>query len=673
MITGMSPTTSTGTNLRLNGISLLVARGGFVFLSLAMIVLFLLGIPPYYNELVDTVSPETLSTLHSLGMSVTFYATYQTALAILLMVGCTVAGLIIFRFKSEEWVALLAAFTLIGTGANAFQPLFLSSKVIGSFTPVHLMMSMILVSQILTCYTIPDGKFPQQWMKYAASLWFLWLMVSVFWRSFPFNLFNWQGNGFTVYLFAELAALSSGIYALLYRYYHSDNPIKREQLKWVVFSIAVAVVVGLGCNIFLNFFDQTHPPAGLSLIMDMTTQTLSVLAQLGVPAAMVFSILRYRLYDIELVINQSLIYGLLAVFLAAVFGIILFGLQTLFRMVTNQDHPPTIGIVAATASVFSLFNPALKVLRNFINRKLFGIEVDLNDVQRINARLEKASQLPSQVVTAVGGYTGLELIARGGMGEIYKARHPSLNRVVAIKILSVYFKDDPAFNKRFAREAELMARLRHPNIINIYDYGEQSGLPYIVMEYLTGETLSQVMKERERLTLEESLPLLEDLASALDYAHDQGIIHRDLKPSNVILEPMTAAINGRTRRAILMDFGIARFVTENTMLTASGDVLGTADYISPEQAHGTEELDRRADLYSFAVMIYQLLTGHKLFERNNTWAMIRSHLEEPPPDPRIHIDLPGAAAQALLKALAKKPEERFASVGEFVAELRRAC
>jgi serine/threonine-protein kinase len=181
------------------------------------------------------------------------------------------------------------------------------------------------------------------------------------------------------------------------------------------------------------------------------------------------------------------------------------------------------------------------------------------------------------------------------------------------------------------------------------------------------------MKQRDRLPLDEGLPLLEDLASALDYAHDQGVIHRDLKPSNVILEPTTTSVTGRTRRAILMDFGIARFVTENTMLTASGDVLGTADYISPEQAHGTAELDRRADLYSFAVMTYQLLTGHKPFERNNTWAMIRSHLEEPPPDPRLHVALPDTAASALLKALAKKPEDRFASVGEFVSELRRAC
>jgi hypothetical protein len=669
----MSQTGSTSTSLRLNGVKLTVGRAGFILLSLGAIVLFCLGLAPYYNQLIRNINIEILLALQSLGMTVNFYATYQTALAILLMVGCTTAGLIIFRFKSDDWVALLAAFTLIGMGANAFKPLYLSNTAIDSKTPAEFMMAIILVSQMLLCYTIPDGKFPQRWMKYAVVFWFLWLMISVFWKSFPLNLFNWSGNGFTIYLLAELTMLLSGIYALIFRYTHSNNPIKREQLKWVVFSLAVAVLVGLGCTFFLEFFGRTSPSAELILVVNMFTQTISVLAQLSVPTAMVFSILRYRLYDIELVINRSLIYGLLAVFLASVFGVVLFGLQALFKALTGQENPPTIDIVLASLAAFSLFKPTLNVLQNFVNRKVFGIEVDVKDVDQRNARLEKASHLPSHLVTSVGGYKDLQLIARGGMGEIYKAAHPTLNRAVAIKLLSVYFKDDSAFNKRFAREADLMARLRHPNIITIYDYGEQDGLPYIVMEYLTGETLSQVMKDRERVPLAESLPLLEDLASALDYAHDQGVIHRDIKPSNIILEPMTTSARGQTLRAILMDFGIARFMTENTMLTASGDVLGTADYISPEQAHGTAELDRRADLYSFAVVTYQLLTGHKPFERNNTWALIRSHLEEPPPDPRLHVDMPEIAAQALLKALAKKPEERFASVGEFVAELRRAC
>ena len=667
----MSPTSSTATSLRLNGTSLPVARSVFFILSLATLVFFSLGLSVYHHNLLDDISneTETLAKLQSLGMSATFYATYQTALVILLAIGCTIAGIIIFRFKSNEWVAILVAFTLIGTGANAFEPLFLAGRVIGSKTPVFFIMAMILASQPFTCYLLPDGKFPQQWMKYAGWFWFLWLFISVFWKSFPVNLFNWEGNGFTVYLFAELTALLTGIYALIYRYTHSDNVVKREQLKWVIFSIAFAVVIGVGSNIFITFFEKTNPSDGMKLMVDLVTQTISVLALLSVPTAMVFSILRYRLYDIELVINRSLVYGILTTFLTLVFGGILMGLQSLFRAITGNENPPTLGIVVATVAVFSLFSPTLKVSRSFVNKRIFGIDFDFSEVQRRNTKLEKVAHLPTHAVASIGEYTGLELIARGGMGEIYKANHPTLNRTLAIKVLSSHFKEDPDFNKRFAREAEMMAQLKHPNIINIYDYGEQDGLPFIVMEYLTGQTLSQLLKMRTRLALEEGLPLLQDIASALDYAHAQGIVHRDIKASNVIIEPITTLTSHRTHRAILMDFGIARFVSERTKITMTGDMLGTAEYISPEQIQGVSDLDGRADQYSLSVLAYLIFTGKKPFERHNTWAMIKSHLEEPPPNPCDLVSLPESVANAIMKAMAKKPEERFTNVGEFIEAL----
>ena len=386
------------------------------------------------------------------------------------------------------------------------------------------------------------------------------------------------------------------------------------------------------------------------------------------------SILKYRLFDIELVINRSIVYGSLTLILAAVFGVILYGLQTAYTAITHQTNPPTIAIVISTIVVSSIFQPTRKSLRRLVNRKIYGMDVDIDEMKRRNDRIDKIAHLPAHDVTSVGGYASLELIARGGMGEVYKARHPSLNRVVAIKILSSYLKDDADLNKRFAREAKTMAQLRHPNIITIHDFGEQDGLPYIVMEYLTGETLSEVLKTRTRIPLEESLLLLQDLASALDYAHGQGVIHRDVKPSNVIIEPVTTSTAARVQRAILMDFGIARFLAENTMITVTGDMLGTADYISPEQVQNTESVDHRADIYSFGVMTYQVLTGRKPFERNNTWAMIRSHLEEPPPDARdIVPSLPESASRAIIKAMAKKPEDRFASATDFVRALGKTA
>jgi len=668
----MSPTASTSTSLRLNGTNLPVARGAFVVLSLATVIFFSMGVPLYFQGYLENIKPETVTALQGLGLSTTFYAAYQTVLVVLLAIAFAAAGIIISWFKSDEWLALLVAFTLIGQGANAFGPLQKMAAIPAFEIPVRFVIAMVLMGLPLSCYLFPDGKIQKRWMLYVAGFWFVWLMLSVFWHSFPFNLFERGGNATLRYLLSLLAVLSTGIYAQVYRYRSTDNPTKREQLKWIVFGIAVGILMGIGVNLFLTFFELAKPSAETFLVVDMFTQTLSVVAQFTVPVAVVFSILKYRLYDIELVINRSIIYGLLTVVLAAIFGVLLFGLQTAYRAITKQDNPPTIAVVISTIVVSSIFQPTRKTLQRFVNLKLYGMDVDFDQIARRHEKMEKIANLPASEMTNVGGYKGLELIARGGMGEVYKARHPNLNRTVAIKVLSALFKDDPNFNKRFVREAKTMAQLRHPNIITIHDFGEQDGLPYIVMEYLTGETLSQILAKRERLSLEESLSLLQELASALDYAHGQGVVHRDIKPSNVIIEPITTMTAGRSQRAILMDFGIAKFTSENTMLTASGDVLGTVDYISPEQIHGITELDSRTDLYSFAVMTYQMLTGKKLFERNNTWAMIRSHLDEPPPDPRIHVSLPDCAAEAILKALSKKPEDRFASIGEFVVELGKA-
>ena len=647
------------------------ARVAFLLLSLATLIFFSMGVPLYYQDYIESIDSDTLAALTQLGLSTTFYVTYQTALVVILAIGFTISGLIIAWYKSDDWLALLVAFTLIGQGANAFGPLRTLLPNPNFTLPVNFVISMILMGLPLSCYLFPDGKIQKRWMIYIVALWFTWLMVSTFWQSFPINIHERGGSATLRYLLSLLAVLSTGIYAQVYRYRHTDNPVKRQQLKWIVFGVAVGILTGIGVNLFMTFFGFTDPSAGAHLIADLITQTLSVVAQFIVPVAVVFSILKYRLYDIELVINRSIIYGLLTLVLVAVFGVVLFGLQFVYKAITNQNNPPTIAVVLSTIAVSSLFQPTRKVLRRFVNRRIYGMDVDFDEINRRNEKLEQIFSLPSSTFTTVGGYKGLDLIARGGMGEVYKARHPNLNRTVAIKVLSTHFKNEPDFNKRFAREAKTMAQLRHPNIITIHDYGNQDGLPYIVMEYLTGETLSQILESRGRMPLEEAVPLLQDLASALDYAHQQGVIHRDIKPSNVIIEPITTSTNSRTQRAILMDFGIARFTTENTMLTASGDVLGTADYISPEQIHGLTNLDSRTDQYSFGVMTYQLLTGKKPFERNNTWAMIRSHLEEPPPDARNIVSMSEQAAKAIQKAMAKKPEDRFSSIGEFVQELRK--
>jgi serine/threonine-protein kinase len=257
------------------------------------------------------------------------------------------------------------------------------------------------------------------------------------------------------------------------------------------------------------------------------------------------------------------------------------------------------------------------------------------------------------------------------MGEVYRARHPTLSRSVAIKILPEHAGGEEA-RKRFIREAQTIARLQHPNIITLYDSGEQDGKPYMVMEYIDGQDLSELLEERDRLPLDEALSYLQDIAVALDHAHTQGVVHRDIKPSNVMIEPVTSMDGEQAHRAVLMDFGIAKVYAAMTQLTGTG-MVGTLDYIAPEQIQGARDVDPLADIYSFGVMIYQVLTGQLPFKHNNPGALVMAHLIQPPPDPRETVpDIPPGAAYAIVRAMAKKPQERFGTACDLIDEITSA-
>src|SRR5262245_25253349 len=241
----MSPTASTATNLRLSGGNLPVARGVFVVLSLATLIFFSLGIPLYQQRLIESLDVGTLAALQGLKISTAFYVTYQTALVVLLAIGFSIAGIIIFWFKSDEWLALLVAFTLIGQGANAFGPLQRLAAQPSFEIPVRFVIAMILMGLPLSCYLFPDGKIQKQWLRYVAGIWFVWFIISVFWHNFPLNIFNRGGNATLIYLFALLSVLITGIYAQVYRYRASESPVKREQLKWIVFGVTIGIVTGM--------------------------------------------------------------------------------------------------------------------------------------------------------------------------------------------------------------------------------------------------------------------------------------------------------------------------------------------------------------------------------------------------------------------------------------------
>jgi len=263
----------------------------------------------------------------------------------------------------------------------------------------------------------------------------------------------------------------------------------------------------------------------------------------------------------------------------------------------------------------------------------------------------------------IGNYQIVSEIGRGGMAIVYKAFQTSLNRYVAIKVLPPYFQHTEEFLDRFKREALAAAQMQHPNIVQIYETGEWNGYHYIVMEYVDGESLHTIMQKRGALDINTAFNLVVQIGSALDYAHAQGIVHRDVKPSNILVD--------QRGRALLTDFGIAK-AAESTRLTQTGTSLGTPEYMAPEQAEG-EPVDARTDLYSLGVILYQMLTGKIPFGGPTPSAIMYGHVHKAPPALRaLNAAVPPAVESVVLKALAKRREDRFQSASEMVAALRNA-
>ena len=225
----------------------------------------------------------------------------------------------------------------------------------------------------------------------------------------------------------------------------------------------------------------------------------------------------------------------------------------------------------------------------------------------------------------VGPYRILEQLGQGGMATVFKAYHPALDRYVAIKALHPAFSGDPNFLGRFQREARLVARLEHPNIVPIYDAAEHEGRPYLVMKFIEGDTLKSHLG-RGSLPKGEMVRIVEAVGFALTYAHKQGILHRDIKPSNVII--------AKDGQVYLADFGLARIASAGESTLSSDMFIGTPQYISPEQAQGRRDLDEGTDIYSFGVLLYEIVVGRVPFTADTPYAIIHDHIFSPLPMPR---------------------------------------
>src|ERR1700728_14434 len=260
-------------------------------------------------------------------------------------------------------------------------------------------------------------------------------------------------------------------------------------------------------------------------------------------------------------------------------------------------------------------------------------------------------------------YELTHLIARGGMAEVYRAQDRLLDRPVALKVLFPELSVDRAFVERFRREAQAAAKLSHPNIVPVFDWGEDASSYFIVMEYIDGRPLSAVLRETGPLEPKRAAEITAQVAAALASAHRHGVVHRDIKPGNVLITN-----DGQVK---VTDFGIARAVNTEESLTQTGAVMGTATYFSPEQAEGIG-VDARSDIYSLGVVLFEMATGRPPFLGDTPVAVASKHVRDHPPAPReLNPSIPPTFEAIILKAMAKDPAHRYGTAEELRADLLR--
>ena len=257
----------------------------------------------------------------------------------------------------------------------------------------------------------------------------------------------------------------------------------------------------------------------------------------------------------------------------------------------------------------------------------------------------------------VGQFEIVEYLGQGGMATIYKAHQTNLDRFVALKVIHPVLKDDQAFLNRLKREASIIAKLNHPNIVTVYDYSEFDGIPFLVLRFIDGKTLKAVLQQ-QKLGTTQILRIIRPVADALSYAHSRGVLHRDVKPSNILID--------NEGHVYLTDFGLARIAHSSESTSSHDMMIGSPHYLSPEQAK-SEPVDARTDIYSLGIVLFEMFTGKVPFSAETPYGTILAQINQAPPAPRtINPKVPAAVEQVIQKALAKDPKDRYASIREMM-------
>jgi serine/threonine-protein kinase len=574
---------------------------------------------------------------------------------LLLIFGFSVIGAVLIVRRSDDWFAIFTSLFLITFGVRVTNLANMIAIMPGYERSGGLILAMGDIGMVLFSMLFPDGKFVPRWLKFIAPLLII-TMLGIY--IFPNAPFFWNTMGRSNYLLVTMTWYIIGIASSVYRYARHATLAQKQQIRWAFIGTMGPFVWFLIFQVLFGYIQLGDSSTLLATSFQIVSRLAGIFLFLMLPLFITISIASAKLFDIDLIINRSLVYGILTIGLGLIFAMALGLISLIFKNFHGGDQAFMVATIFSV-SAGALFQPARKRLQRFVDRFFYHIKVDY---QKTPAEIRAESETIISGTT-LSSYHDLKLIGRGGMAEVYSATSLK-RRSVAIKVLRAELASEEQFRKRFMREAEIVSGLEHPNIVQVLDFGDEKGAYYIVMELLSGPDLNALLKQEKQITLPKTIDLLSGIANALDYAHGQGLVHRDIKPSNVMLDSSTIP-----SRAVLTDFGIAKITDAHTKITNTG-MLGTFDYIAPEQIQASAEVNGRADVYALGVMTYQMLTGCLPFERPNTGALLLAHLNAPPPDARETLHgLPRPSARAIQQAMAKKPEARFATASEFIAAL----
>jgi hypothetical protein len=593
-----------------------------------------------------TLQPEVQTVLEQARLPLALPALVTLLLDTGVMVTFTLVALILFWRRADDWLALLTGMMLISTAFGYTGDRILTGWI---FWVSVFAIALMETLQVTFFFIFPDGRMLPRWWRYGVFGFF------VFRFAIWFNIYNHNSGQGAVEVGIVFALILYGIWLQRYRYLHRSTPIQRQQVKWMLIGFSAVVMIVTPSVYVLDIINFANSPAMYLLLLFV--RVIRTMSFFIVPVAIGFAVLRYRLWDIDLTINRSIVAAGVVGVLLTIAAITLLSLQAVLNVFIGQQAF-LFALIGAVATVVLLLQPLRKRMRHWVDRYIYGFRYDLNQL-RVAQTPPPISHPGTLTGKNVSGYQVLDLLGRGGMGEVYKAFQDG--QLTAIKFLPHELAQNPDSRLRFEREAHVLGRLNHRNIVKLFNYCEEEQ-PYMVIEYIAGYDLKAHLHRNTYLTPEDTQELMLQLASALTYTHQQQVIHRDLKPDNVMLR-----FDGDPENpdVVLMDFGIAKDL-DNPQHEEG--VIGTIEYMSPEQIL-EREIDERVDVYSLGVMCYELLTGELPFKGRSD-QLVFAHLYQPPPDPStIRADIPQAMSNALMRALTKDPEDRYASVQDFVRAL----